>query len=128
MKRVGKEGWANKRYKTKEGWAKHCKEYRAKNADKLRAYNKEYNREWRKKYGYHNEISSSKRYPEKEYARRLLRYACKTGKMLRGSCEVCKKPNAQGHHDDYTKPLEVKWFCPLHHRAYEKLKLQSSHI
>lgn len=30
-------------------------------------------------------------------------------------CEVCGDPNVHAHHEDYTKPLEVNWLCPLHH-------------
>jgi hypothetical protein len=35
--------------------------------------------------------------------------------MERGACEVCGVANAQAHHDDYTKPLDVRWFCQAHH-------------
>ncbi len=26
-------------------------------------------------------------------------------------CSVCRDPSAQKHHDDYSKPLQVRWFC-----------------
>src|SRR3990167_8357179 len=94
--------------------------YRERNAEKLREYNRRYNKEWRRNFGYHNERNSDKRYPEKVRARCLLRYAVKIGVIKRGICEVCGKEKAQAHHDDYSKPLEVKWFCPLHHRQYDK--------
>ena len=29
-------------------------------------------------------------------------------------CEVCGE-SAQRHHDDYSKPLEVRWLCTRHH-------------
>jgi len=53
--------------------------------------------------------------PNKEKARGLLAYAVKRGKVKRGNCEVCGKENAQGHHMDYSKPLEVMWLCEKHH-------------
>lgn len=32
-------------------------------------------------------------------------------------CEVCGSLDTQRHHDDYSKPLEVRWVCPLHHKG-----------
>ena len=110
----------SKRYSSKESWALYCREYRRKNAERMRIYKREYNREWRKKNGYHNEYAAKAKYPEKQRARKLLQYACKIGHIKRGDCEICGSPKAQGHHDDYSKPLEVRWFCPLHHAEHHK--------
>ena len=33
------------------------------------------------------------------------------GKLIQQSCENCGSPDSQKHHDDYSKPLEVRWFC-----------------
>lgn len=41
--------------------------------------------------------------------------AIKQGKLERGVCEVCGNRKTHGHHDDYSKPLEVRWLCNLHH-------------
>ena len=38
----------------------------------------------------------------------------KRGKIERQLCQVCGK-DAQMHHDDYDKPLDIKWFCREHH-------------
>ena len=53
----------------------------------------------------------------KANARRLLRNALRHGDMARGVCEVCGATQVHGHHEDYSKPLEVQWLCPVHHTA-----------
>lgn len=53
------------------------------------------------------------------YARARTRYAIKTGKLTRGLCERCGQPSKHAHHDDYSKWLEVRWFCsPCHHNHH----------
>ena len=56
----------------------------------------------------------------KERARRGLAKAVKQGSIERRPCEECGASSAEGHHEDYSKPLEVRWLCPLHHRAVHK--------
>jgi hypothetical protein len=40
--------------------------------------------------------------------------AIRDGKFEPKPCEVCGQ-KAQAHHDDYSKPLDVRWLCPKHH-------------
>ena len=47
-------------------------------------------------------------------------YAIKTGKIVPRPCEVCGAAKAQAHHDDYNKPLEVRWLCREHHEEWHK--------
>lgn len=44
--------------------------------------------------------------------------ALKKGTLVRpGRCENCgKECKPHAHHDDYAKPLEVRWLCPPCHR------------
>lgn len=83
--------------------------YREKNRKKLANYNREYNYSWR--------LSNGK---EKDRVRFNLYYNIKVGKIKRGNCEICGKIGAEGHHFDYSKPLEVIWLCPVHHKAVHK--------
>jgi hypothetical protein len=39
------------------------------------------------------------------------------GALKREPCEVCGA-RAEAHHDDYSKPLEVRWLCRTHHRRW----------
>lgn len=49
-----------------------------------------------------------------------LRYAVRTGKVKKLPCEVCGNKNSQGHHPDYSKPLEVLWLCDKHHKEHHR--------
>ncbi len=37
---------------------------------------------------------------------------------LKKPCEICGSLKSQAHHDDYAKPLEVRWFCYEHHTQH----------
>jgi hypothetical protein len=51
----------------------------------------------------------------KRHAHAVVNNALRTGALARKPCEVCGDPKSQGHHDDYSKPLDVVWLCPKHH-------------
>lgn len=51
----------------------------------------------------------------KVLARQYLNVYLRRGKVVKKPCEVCGSENSQAHHDDYSKPLEVRWFCREHH-------------
>jgi hypothetical protein len=53
---------------------------------------------------------------EQRRARSAVDTALKNGTLERMPCERCGERNAQAHHDDYSKPLNVMWLCPKHHR------------
>lgn len=57
------------------------------------------------------------KYPEKVRAANKVRWALHTGALQRGVCEVCGAAPTEAHHDDYFKPLQVRWLCFQHHRA-----------
>jgi hypothetical protein len=55
--------------------------------------------------------------PDGYRAHYTLTNAVRDGKIRRETCEVCGK-KAHAHHDDYAKPLDVRWLCALHHSQH----------
>lgn len=55
-------------------------------------------------------------FPEKIKARSAVAVALRKGVIQRQPCEFhpCSR-TAQAHHDDYSKPLAVRWLCADHH-------------
>lgn len=64
-------------------------------------------KEWRDSNGYDTEARR---------AHYLVGLAVGRGELVQAGCEVCGDPQSQAHHDDYAKPLEVRWLCRQHHR------------
>lgn len=57
------------------------------------------------------------KYPEKKEAHGLLNCAIRAGKLTRpNSCSSCDATcTPDGHHTDYSKPLDVIWLCRTCH-------------
>lgn len=53
--------------------------------------------------------------PMKKRARSYIENAVYHGRIVRGSCEVCGSVGAEAHHDDYSRPKDVRWLCRTHH-------------
>jgi hypothetical protein len=57
--------------------------------------------------------------PVKRAAHIAVANALKTGALVRLPCDGCGR-KAQAHHDDYSKPLSVRWLCASHHSEWHK--------
>jgi hypothetical protein len=55
------------------------------------------------------------RNPDRFEVKRIVKNALRQGVLIKQPCEVCGDPKTQGHHDDYSKPLSVRWLCQKHH-------------
>jgi hypothetical protein len=89
----------------------------AKKRERYRKYErKRFNDPKRRAYCLEANKIHRRRNPEKTRARQAFAYAVKSGRLERKPCEVCGSIKSQGHHDDYSKPLDVKWLCFKHHR------------
>ena len=42
--------------------------------------------------------------------------AIRDNRLMPKPCEACGKNETQGHHEDYSKPLDVVWLCVRHHQ------------
>lgn len=105
------------------------RKYYIKNKEKLCEYTKKYrlaDPERAKRIAEKVYANSDKR---KVKARAILNCKIRYGKIIKPeNCEVCKeKQKLQAHHDDYDKPLEVKWLCRrCHDLLHRKLKYDTT--
>jgi len=91
---------------------------RTRNHENTKRINREYMRRARKnnptKFR-ERELAASRKKPknEKTKARAILNAAVKSGKVIKPTiCSKCGKlRKVTAHHDDYSKPLQVKWLC-----------------
>lgn len=55
--------------------------------------------------------------PEKLRAHYEVKYAVRIGRLTKQPCAVCGASDVHAHHEDYSRPFDVVWLCPLHHIA-----------
>jgi hypothetical protein len=103
-------------------WCKKCmnkskKEYYQANRKRMKEYERAVAKTERgKKLKADKRKRMKKKHPQKHMARKIVYNAIKSGKLTRQPCEVCGNPKVEAHHDDYSKPLDVRWLCHKHHR------------
>ncbi len=98
--------------------------YRLKDLEKYRELSRKYfkSEEYKRKRNLRK--GHLKYNPFKIKARKILQAAVRVNFILRpNTCSKCGiecKPD--GHHDDYSKPLEVRWLCKIcHNHEHKKL-------
>jgi hypothetical protein len=63
-----------------------------------------------------------RRYPNKYKAHNALNNAIKNKQLIKNPCEICGRVSrVHAHHADYSKPLEIRWLCPVHHKQWHNL-------
>ncbi|KKL66148.1 hypothetical protein LCGC14_2147870 [marine sediment metagenome] len=91
------------------------------NRDYMLGYRRKYNKANRKKLNEQIENWRLK-HPERSKAKNTLKVAVINGKIKKPTiCSVClesqESKQLHGHHDDYSKPLDVEWLCSPCHGA-----------
>lgn len=69
------------------------------------------------KQAYRYKLIQKERYPERVQAREKVRAAIRAHRLTRQPCERCGSANVFAHHEDYSRPLDVRWLCRPCHRA-----------
>lgn len=108
-----------------DGHLNKCKEcakldstnHRNDNIEKVRDYD-------RKRGSRHDKDYCQKyraRYPNKYKAHTLTGNAIRDMRLFKEPCEVCgAEKDVHAHHDDYLKPLNVRWLCSPHHSQWHR--------
>lgn len=105
--------------KCKECCKHESSKHRNENIERVRAYDRE-----RSKSGSRIrqsiEVTRAWRAQDKRrtVAHSAVARAIRNGLLERQPCESCGNPQAVAHHDDYDKPLDVRWLCQACHRQH----------
>ena len=79
---------------------------------------REYDRGRGNRQGYSYIKEYRAKYPNKYKAHGMVARAIRAGKLFKEPCEVCLATDVHAHHDDYAKPLNIRWLCPVHHKEW----------
>ena len=124
-----------------DGLSSYCKkcDYRRAKERAHKNWDKHLDNQKRWKKAYYGDVSPyylykdrpRKRIKEHDSARDKLGKAVRRGDLIKpDKCSVCltelPKSKIHGHHEDYSKPLEVKWICQpchgkIHRTKYAKI-------
>jgi len=66
--------------------------------------------------GQHKKREWDQRNKQKRRAHKIVETALLSGKIIRESCARCGDRDSQAHHEDYSRPLDLVWLCPKHHK------------
>jgi hypothetical protein len=106
-----------------DGHLNKCKEctkrdvhgHRQENIERIREYDRA--RGNRQDASYLSEYR--RRYPNKHRAHTIVNNAVRDSRLFKEHCSVCGgRERIHAHHDDYAKPLNVRWLCAAHHKQW----------
>ena len=60
-------------------------------------------------------------HPGRAKARTIFGHQLRIGAIVPMPCFVCGNGNTEGHHPDYSRPLDVVWLCIPHHKEVHRM-------
>lgn len=66
------------------------------------------------------------KFPEKTKARTAVSRAVRSGRLIKEPCINCGEVKVDGHHENYSRYLDVIWFCRACHHKHHQEMLGSS--
>ena len=97
--------------------------HRHDNVERIREYDRRRSKDHKRVAA---QIERTKRYrafnPVKYQAHTAVSNALRKGSLIKPEkCSECDEVGqVHGHHDDYRKPLMVRWLCPVCHKAWHQ--------
>lgn len=111
-----KEYYKKLRENNREKYNEYSRKYKAEH----KTYSKKYRKENLEKYANYAK-DYRKKHPETVTAHNAVRVGIERGEIKTHPCEKCGEDIAEAHHDDYTKPLEIRWLCKTCHMEWHRL-------
>lgn len=100
--------------------------HRLANLEKLREYDKTRAKlPHRVKLGLKLQAERRKKDRRKDRCRSKVARAVRAGILVWQPCCICGNERSMAHHESYDRPLDVVWYCQVHHSArHQEMKKQ----
>ena len=107
-----------KKEKFDAGYCNKCHSEKARARRKIKKLDEDFVANERKKVN--ERYKSDPEFALKKLVRSTTNKYIKAGFLIKQPCEVCGVNKVDAHHDDYTKPLDVRWLCRKHHNEHHR--------
>jgi hypothetical protein len=98
--------------------------HREQHGERIRAYDRERAKQPHRKAQLRSLMERERQDPQRRVAHQMTSNAIRGGRLVRpDTCSACGKHcKPEAHHDEYSKPLEVRWLCRSCHCRHHRLE------